>query len=50
MSTEKQPICVSNHMFKSETWDKFTECVLPNFLNLLRKARVISKFQKSERG
>ena len=41
-----QQICTSNHMFKGEIWDKFTEFTFLKFSNLPSKTREISKFQK----
>ena len=38
-------ISTSNHMFKREIWDKFTEFTFLKFLNLPSKTREISKFQ-----
>ena len=39
-------ICTSNHMFKRETWDKFTELTFLKFWNLPSETSEISKFQK----
>ena len=39
-------LCASNHMFKKEIWDKFTEFTFLKFWNLPSQTREISKFQK----
>ena len=45
-----QDICISNHMFKREIWDKFTEISRVHFFEILKfqksETREISKFQK----
>ena len=44
--TINRVISTSNHMFKREIWDKFTEFTFFEFRNLPSKTREISKFQK----
>ena len=39
-------ISTSNHMFKRQIWDKFTELTFLKFWNFPSKARENSKFQK----
>ena len=50
MNPPSRSICTSNHMFKVEIWDKFTEFTFLKFLNLPRFTREISKFQKMNKG
>ena len=39
-------LCASNHMFKREIWDKFTEFTFLKFWNLPSETCEVSKFQK----
>ena len=45
-SLKFQLISTSNHMFKKETWDKFTEFTFFKFQDVPSKTREISKSQK----